>query len=130
MRSPRAVVLLLAAILGAGNLAFTLARSTIPLRIDGVVSDVRTLREKHPGVDDVHILVVSGRSLQVDAEVAEHLHPGDRVSKARWASRMQRGRGSFPLRLSRDFRGMLVAVPVTLAWAGVLRRNRVGRNRR
>lgn len=130
MRSPRAVLLLAALVFCAGNVAATLCRSTIPLELDGVVTRLETRSEKHPGIDDVHLLHLSSReTIQVDAEVAHHLRRGDRVVKRRWGTRLTTQRGSFALTPSADLRGMLAAMPLVLALTVLAsRRKRSGRD--
>lgn len=123
MPSPRGVLALLLAVLCLGNLAVTFRRSLIPLRLDGTISTMEVRREKHPGVDDVHLIWVNRRSYHVDAVIAAALREGDRITKGMWGRTLQTPRGTIHLTVSQDCRGMLVVMPL-LGFIGgwVLRR--------
>lgn len=118
MRSPRGVIGILLVALCFGNLVETFRRSTIPLRLEGQVDAVEVRREKHPGLDDVHLLWIKGRGIHVDARVAEHLRQGDRISKSRWSSVLQTPRGPVTIRISKDFRGMVGTMWI-VGWMGI-----------
>lgn len=102
------------------NLAETLGRSAIPFSLQGEIRNLETRHEVEPGVDDVHLLTVGNRVLQIDTELAGQLQIGDRISKKRWAGSLQTPRGRVRLTLSQDFRGMLAVMPWLLAIGGVL----------
>lgn len=87
-------------------------RSAVPLSFDGPVEKIEVRREKHPGLDDVHLVTIGGRTLHVDAGVAGTLREGDRASKHAWSWRLSTPRGEVTLGLSNDARGMLVAMPL------------------
>ena len=107
------------------NLAETLGRSAIPFSLQGKIKRLELRYEVEPGVDDVHLLTVGNRVLQVDADLAERLRPGDLISKKAWERSLRTPRGAVRLSLSQDFRGMAAATPWLLAsgWA-LLRRGR------
>jgi hypothetical protein len=120
LRSPRIVVLAAVALLALGNLAVTLLRSTIPLALNGTVTRLETRTEKHPGVDDVHLLTVGGRELQIDAEVAGLLHVGDAIEKKPWSRTLRTPRGIVRLNPSADVWGMTMAMPIIAAASAIL----------
>jgi hypothetical protein len=122
--SPKAAVVILVAValaLAIGNSYETFRRSTIPLGIEGSVESLEVRREKHPGVDDVHLLVVQGKTIHVDAEVASVLNRGAELQKDAWSPSLRIDQVSHQLSPSRDSRGMLVVMPVVLlVLAGLL----------
>ena len=125
MRSPRPFLLLLALALCVGNLTFTFLRSTIPFELDGRVSDIVFITEKHPGIDDIYVLTVEDRDLRVDPDVAREVEVGDELRKNSWSSEMLIGReGSertLQIEPSRDFNRMAFVMPiVALAIATLL----------
>ena len=85
------------------NLAETLGRSAIPFSLQGEIRNLETRHEVEPGVDDVHLLTVGNRVLQIDAELAGQLQRGDRISKKGWEGSIQTPRGRVRLTLSQDF---------------------------
>ena len=105
------------------NLAETLGRSAIPLSLQGEVQRLETRYEMEPGVDDVHLLWIGNRFLQIDPELAGKLRLGDRISKRPWERFLQTPRGRIPLTFSQDFRGMLAVMPWLLICGWVLIRN-------
>ena len=108
------------------NLVETLSRSTIPLGLDGVVTRTELRREKRTGVDDVYLLWIDGRMREVDRSLFARLQVGDQVSKGAWERTLRTPRGVVPLAPSRDFWGMVFAMPL-LGVAGIwlaLRRGR------
>ncbi|MEZ6010222.1 MAG: hypothetical protein R3F05_21005 [Planctomycetota bacterium] len=112
MRSPRVHLLILAVLLAAGNVAWTFMRSGVPFSLEGTVERIEVRREKHPGLDDVHLVTIGGQTLHVDADVAGALREGDRVSKQAWSWSLSTPREQVRLGLSNDARGMLVAMPL------------------
>jgi hypothetical protein len=116
--SPRRTIGALLVALCLGNLVVTLSRSLIPLGVDGVVSSLEVRHEKHPGLDDVHLLWMGNRARQIDAEIATSLRSGDRIHKKAWARSLQTPRGALPLAPSRDFKGMLMVMPLLILLAG------------
>lgn len=93
---PGLVIVALAFGLALVNLTVTLHRSMIPVSVDGRITDMELRREKHPGVDDVHLLHVDGRRLHVDAAVAEALRPGLRMEKEVFSTTLETSRGQWP----------------------------------
>lgn len=102
------------------NLAETLGRSAIPFSLQGKIRNLETRREVEPGVDDVHLLTVGNRVLQIDAELAGRLQIGDWISKKGWERSLQTPGGRVRLTLSQDFRGMGVVIPWLLGTGVVL----------
>lgn len=102
------------------NLAETLGRSAIPFSLQGKIRNLETRREVEPGVDDVHLLTVGNRVLQIDAELAEQLQIGDWISKKGWERSLQTPRGRVQLTFSQDFRGMEIVIPWLLGTGVVL----------
>ena len=98
-----------------GNLWTTLNRSTVPLSFDGVVTDVELREEKHPGVDDVYILYLGSDAFVIDSEVASQIKTGDRVQKDAWSTDLRVNGESVTLGTSRDFEGMVIAMPLIMA---------------
>ena len=97
------------------NLGETLGRSGIPFSIQGKVQRVEMRREMEPGVDDVYLLWMENRVLQIDPELAGRLWEGERISKRAWRGSLQTPHGRIRLTPSQDFQGMLVAMPWLLA---------------
>lgn len=113
----------LVVVLCFGNLAETLRRSAIPTRLDGTVSALEIRREKHPGLDDVHLLWMKGRAIHVDAQVAKVLRQGDRIVKPAWSNKLNTPRGQITLQVSEDFKGMMLMMPlIVLISAWLLRK--------
>lgn len=113
-------MLLIGVMLVGGNLYETLRRSTIPLALDGEVTDIELLQEKHPGIDDVHLVHMEDRTLHVDASVAERVTVGDSLHKSAWSTSLVVGSNELRLEPSRDFRGMLVVMVIVVLICGFL----------
>jgi hypothetical protein len=113
--SPRTAVLVIAALLAAGNLAETFRRTTIPLAIEGAVTDEKMFFEKQRGVDDIHLVTIGDRTLHVTKPVAELMEIGDRVQKQAWSRSISVNGERSRLSPSQDFLGMLIVMPVVLA---------------
>ncbi len=120
MRSPRTYLLVLAALLALGNLWFTFHRSGIPAALTGRVGRVEVRPEKHPGLDDVHLVTVAGREIHLDAEVATLLAEGDEVRKSAWSTEIEVHGRTDAIGVSRDFLRMALAMPLLMALAVVL----------
>ena len=101
-------------VLVLGNFYETLLRSTIPVAMDGTITAVELRREKHPGIDDVHLVHTGKDTYHVDAAVALHLDTGDAIQKSAWSRSLLVDDEEVHLEPSRDFRGMLVVMPVVL----------------
>lgn len=93
-----------------GNLWTTFLRSGIPLGIDGRVDSIEIRNEKHPGVDDVHLVGVGGRVLHLDKAFVQQLEEGDTVRKRPWSTSGKVGGKTLKLGASRDFYGMVFAM--------------------
>jgi hypothetical protein len=116
-----------ALVLVAGALAFAawgayamVARSAVPLRWHGTVTEVRVVAEKHRGVDDVWFVRVDGRQVHVDAALARTLSPGDRVDKDAWQRTLRVNGVARDLPLSREARRMLRVAPLVVVAAALL----------
>ena len=120
MPTPRKVLLLLILLTALGNLFSTLHRSAIPLGLEGTVSRVELRHEKHPRVDDVHLVWLGGRAVHLDPAIAEQLRAGDRISKKPGQAHLPTPRGPLRLPLSRDFKGMAVLMPLMVLIAAGL----------
>ena len=120
MPSPRylsiLILLLLGALFAAANVWFAAARSTIPLELHGIVTQTQRLIEKTPGVDDVYILTLdSDQRIQIDGHIFDALAEGQAVHKAAWTRGLKIDDRTLALTWSRDFRGMMWAMPLTVA---------------
>jgi hypothetical protein len=114
----------LLALLAVGNLWATFHRSGIPVGLAGRVERIEVRREKHPGLDDVHLVTVAGQVIHLDAEVAALLQVGDEVRKSGWSASLTTPSGTFRLTPSRDFWRMLRAMPLLFGGALLLLRGR------
>ena len=119
MRSPRFLtnccVLSLGLLLAAGNLWFAAARSTISLRLDARVIGKEIRREKHPGKDDVYVLLLSpAHAVQVDESLFNSIEEGNHLQKDAWSRRLKCSGRTIALGLSADFRGMSLAMPALM----------------
>lgn len=119
MRTVSRILFLLLLCFCLMNLAETLGRSAIPFSLHGRIRNLETRWEIQPGVDDVHLLWVGDRVIQIDTELAERLRSGDRISKGAWEGSLQTPRGRIRLTPSQDFRGMLMVMPwlLLVGWA-------------
>ena len=119
MPSPKSIsilaILLLGVLFAGGNLWFTAARSTIPLRMSGTITRKQRLIEKTPGVDDVFIITLGGnRQFQIDGHLFDAIGLGQFVRKTALSRTLEIDVRTFNLAWSRDFRGMMWAMPLTL----------------
>lgn len=116
-----AMVLILTAlvftILGSWTMV---ARSTIPLHLDGVVTQVDIRHEKHPGVDDAWFVSVDGDPRHVDVAVASKLEVGDQIAKDRWERQLVVNGEAREMGLSEDARAMLLLAPALIGCAVLL----------
>lgn len=119
MRSPRVALALVLLALCVGNVAVTFMRSGIPYDLEGMVRGVERRLEKKPGRDDVYIVTVGKRALHLDRDLGARLIPGDLLSKPAWERVLRIGDVTLELAPSRDFRGMVGAMPLVLV-LGVL----------
>ena len=109
------ILILLAVFFATGNLWVSALRSTIPMALDGEVATKACLIEKTPGVDDVYIVNFDDdSSIQVDGAVFEAISVHQIVRKDAWSRNMIVGSVETNLAWSRDFVGMLWAMPLTL----------------
>ena len=120
MRSPSAYLLALVALLALGNLWFTFRRSGIPATLTGTVESVEVRREKHPGLDDVHLVTISGREIHLDADVASLLRVGDETRKAWGSTALTTPRGRSHIAPSKDFWRMIIAMSLLFGLALLL----------
>ena len=112
-----AAVVVAFAVSGAWALA---ARSTIPVAIDAEVTSVEVRQEKNPGVDDVWLVGLDGRTHHLDGAVARTVQVGDTVVKERFSWTLLVDGEPVALRLSDDARTMLGVAPGTAAVAVAL----------
>ncbi len=112
---PMIVLVSLGVIFSGANVWFTAARSTIPLSIQGVISQKQLLIEKHPGVDDVYVITLDGnRKLHVDAILYDALLEKQSIAKKAWENSILVDGNVVPLTWSSDARAMIWAMPCTL----------------
>jgi hypothetical protein len=115
-----AFLLLIGALLAVGNVWIAAKRSTIPLELHEAVAKKEVRREKHPDHDDVHLLCFqSGRVLEVDRQVFEAVHEGERIEKSVWARELRHGAHALQLFWSRDYQGMTRAMPMVVLILGI-----------
>jgi hypothetical protein len=107
-------------VLVLGNLAVPLLRSTIPLGLDGTVTKIQNRVEKHPGIDDVHLVTIGGQTLVMDRAVAGHLDVGDTVQKDAWSRTLRTQRETVKLSPSSDVWGMVITMPLVILLCGLL----------
>lgn len=117
-----AVVLLLSSAflfsaLGAWSLV---ERSTIPLALNGTVTEIEVRPEKHPGVDDVWIVWIEGEPYHLDVAVASKLGVGDRVAKGRWERYLTVNGTDRRVSLSDDAGAMLFLSPAMVLLCAAL----------
>lgn len=119
-------------LVGLGAWTFV-ARSTLPLSLDGTVTSVEVRHEKHPGVDDVWMVTLDDDAPRhLDRDVARLLEPGDRVRKTAWSATLHVDEAVHDVGLSRDARVFLdfsPALVVAAAGLGVLATRRSRRTR-
>ncbi len=105
----------LAALLAVANIWYTAARSTIPLALDTTVLNKEVRREKHAGKDDVFLLELEGLGqIQVDREVYENTAIGETLRKESHSMELRHGDKAVILQWSRDYQGMLAAMPLCM----------------
>lgn len=122
-RRTAAVILVLLGIgFAMANVWVTAARSLIPLELDGQVLRVETRLEKHPGLDDVHVMQIQEsrgeREFQFDAVLRPLLRPEIRIAKERFSHELYVNGDATHLDFSADFRG--IAVTMVLATVMIL----------
>lgn len=83
-----------------------------------IATEVR--HEKHPGVDDVHLIQTGKDSYHVDASVAERLNRGDRIEKDAWSKTLLVNSEEVELGVSQDLKRMLIVMPLLLVLLVVL----------
>ena len=86
----------------------------------GTVARVEIRHEKHPGIDDVYLVEIGGRTFHLDSAIASRLTQGDLIKKKGWSRSMKVNAQTVRLRVSPDFKGMLVAMPLMVLIAFVL----------
>ncbi len=110
-----ALILLGMSFAGA-NLWFAAARSTVPLELHGQLTEKQRLIEKTPGVDDVYIVTLDAdRRIQVDGPIFDAMAVNQSVNKWAWTRIIEIDGKNIALSWSPDFRGMLWAMPWTVA---------------
>ncbi len=96
-----------------GNLWFSAKRSLIPLALDTTVEDRWRAYEKHPGVDDVRVLILpGGDGVEVDEAPYRMCVKGARIGKTAWERTLWVDKKPIPLSWSADARGMAVVMPL------------------
>ncbi|MFN0017020.1 MAG: hypothetical protein ACKVP0_02105 [Pirellulaceae bacterium] len=109
------LLLSLAALLAVANVWYTAARSTIPLALDTAVLSKEVRREKHEGKDDVFLLELDGLGqIQVDREIYENTAVGETLKKEGHSRELRHDEQALILHWSRDYQGMLAAMPLCI----------------
>ncbi len=91
------------------------ARSTLPLSLDGTVTSVEVRHEKHPGVDDVWMVALDdAEPRHLDRDVARLLQRGDEVDKEAWSPTLTVDGVRHDVGPSRDARVFLALSPALL----------------
>ncbi len=108
-KSMSAFILLVCGLLcTVGNLWVTAGRSTIPSALNTTVAAKEIGREKHPGHDDVHwLLLESGTKIHVDGTLWQSIREGDHLQKEAWSKELNRDGQVQSLAWSPDLTGML-----------------------
>ena len=116
MRSRSAATLIVAAAVALALLALaaTASRGLFGVGFDGEVARIEVRHEKHPPIDDVHLVHVGGDTTHVDRGLAAQLRPRDEIRKARLDRRVVVNGRSIDLRASRDLRRAGLAMPLML----------------
>lgn len=115
----------------SANIWFAAARSTIPLELHGNITQTERLIEKTPGIDDVYIVTLDlDRRIQVDSPVFDAVAAHQSVNKRAWSQTIEIDGKRIDLAWSSDFRGMLWAMPLTVAACVLLGMIAVGRRLR
>ncbi|HSV38176.1 MAG TPA: hypothetical protein VLI04_05400 [Nocardioidaceae bacterium] len=96
----------------------TLARSTIPLSIDGQVTEVAVRAED--GDQRVWFIEVDDEFVRMDEEIGARLVAGDVVRKDAWSTTLVVNGNDVPLKLSRDARGALWFAPLLVILGAAL----------
>ena len=107
-------LLVLAVGLAAGNYWTATHRSTIPLSLNGTVTKTEQRFEKHHGKDDVYLLWIDDVEYQVDRTLFEEVAQGDTLQKSAWSKQVLVGGRSVTLGYSKDWSGMLIAMPLVV----------------
>ncbi len=121
----RRLVVVALALTGVAMIALAgwslVARSALPLSLDGTVTSVEVRHEKHPGVDDAWFVALDGgRPRHLDRDVAALLEPGDRVTKDAWSRTVTVDGTTHPVAPGPDARRFLLLAPgLLLAVAGL-----------
>lgn len=98
-------------VLALGNIAVTFRRSTIPMAFEGRVGSIEARSEKHEGVDDVYLLSIGERTVQIDEAVADLVDEGDPIHKEAWSRKIVVGGRPAEVEVSKDFRRMAIVMP-------------------
>ena len=95
--------------------ATALGRSLIPVELDATVLSKRIAHEKHPGVDDAHLVELrmsdgQTKSLEVDAPVFAAIGTGDGLRKSRGERLLRINARSLDLEPSSDAKAMRLLI--------------------
>ena len=108
-------LLILGAAFAVGNVWFFAVRSTIPLQLNGQVTHKDRLNEKILGVDDVYLITLDdGPRIQVDGPIYEAVVLNREVRKDAWSRKLEADGKTIDIDWSRDFNGMIWAMPFVL----------------
>ena len=100
------------------NIVITMRRSLFLVELDGRVERIEVRAEKHPGFDDIYLIDFGSGARVVDAAIAQNLAQQGLVTKNRMDSYLASNGSKVPTPLSRDTKGMLIAMPLVslVAW--------------
>ncbi len=100
--------------LAAGNYWTATHRSMIPLSLNGTVTKTEQRFEKHKGKDDVYLLWIDDVEYQVDKTLYAEIAQGDTLKKSAWSKQVLVSGRSVTLGYSKDWSGMLIAMPLVV----------------
>jgi hypothetical protein len=119
-RSAAATLGVLTVALAALALASMASRGLFGVAMNGTISRIEVRHEKHPPIDDVHLVHIHGDTTHVDRALALILERGDRVGKGRFDRTLEIGDREIELRASTDLRRAMIVIPLTVLLTATL----------
>ena len=119
-RSGWLAILGMATALALLALAATASRGPYGVALDGRVERIEIRHEKHPPIDDVHLVYINGDSTHVDRQLALQFSRGVPLRKGRLDTSVMIGGRTVDLRASTDLRRAAVVMPLMLLLIGLL----------
>jgi len=102
------------------GLAAMASRGLYGVALDGRVERIEIRHEKHPPIDDVHLVYVNGDSTHVDRQLARQFSRGVPLHKGRLDNSVTIGGRTVDLRASTDLRRAAVVMPLMLLLIALL----------